>query len=94
MIQTISKWILARRENARLIKLARQAFLAKYPDRYIVKWNIPPQRLPTGDFVVTVCWNDTRPPFRSWWRFTAGTYATTELADDEANALIEIPKWR
>lgn len=94
MIQAIRKWIQARRENRRLIAVARNAFLARYPDRHLVPRGVPPQRLPDGDHVVTVCWDTTLPPHRSWWRIGADTESVEELTLAEAQTLIQIPAWR
>ncbi len=94
MFGFIRNWSRARAENKRLIELTREAFHSKYPDRYMVGWNIRPQRLPTGDAVVTICWSQARPPRRTWWRIPKGTDTATELSGEEAQALVDIPPWR
>lgn len=94
MIERIKDRISDRRECARMVEIAGDAFRAKYPDRYMVEWKISPQHLPSGDYIVTVCWSNTRPPYRTWWRIAAGTEKVTELSRDEAEDLIDIPVWR
>jgi hypothetical protein len=93
MIDFIKKWIERRREYSRLTKIARETFVAKYPDRQL--WSTAVQRTSNGDCIVTIgWWNDWIPPPRTWWQIEKGSERASELPYEVAKELIDIPLLR
>lgn len=76
----------------RLCETAEAAFRAAYPDR---------QPFMVGVFhqddlvaIVQICYGDTRPPQRSWWRVALEGTACRELSHEETQRIKPIPVWR
>lgn len=96
MLTWLTKKLREHREDRQLIEIARNAFRVKYSVRakYLAGWNLKPERLATGDVIVTLCYDGGgKPPRRTWWRIEADHWSAEELEYDEAARLIQIPNW-
>lgn len=92
VIDFIKRSIESHRERSRLADIARNAFVAKYPDRRLLGWRPLCQEIPNGDWIVSLFWwNDRIPPPCCWWRVAKSTSLASELTYQEAKELIDIP---
>jgi len=94
MIAAIKRWLAERKRRGKAIAIAQNAFRRAHPEQKLVPWRIPPVAVDDGVYVVTVCFQMSRPPLRSWWRVRIGAESAEELTREEASKLIRTPIWR
>jgi hypothetical protein len=90
----LKKYFENKKRKNHIIFLARSAFVHSYPDRKIVKWNIPPEQIGRDEFIVTICFDIIRPPGRTWWKINTANEKVRELEYEMVKQIIEIPMWR
>jgi hypothetical protein len=71
-------------------KLAENIFDRNHPDRRrITSWRCRPVKTKNGNFVYTIYYGKTRPPFRSFFKFSLES-EPIEISEEEASTLIRV----
>ena len=96
MLARIQSFLSKRQRDRRMIEAAWSAFTEAYPSRSILRrWQGAPRQGSDGSYVVAVVYDSqTKPPFRTWWRFVSPEQPPEEIPAWIADQTVGVPLWR
>lgn len=96
MISKIRSHLSKRQREHRMIEAAWVAFADAYPSRTILKsWQTRPRQGADGSYVVAVVYeSNTKPPFRTWWRFVHAESPPEEIPGRIADQTVGVRLWK
>jgi len=96
MLAKIQSFLSKRQRDRRMIEAAWSSFTEAYPSRKILTgWQSKPRQGSDGSYVVPVVYDSqTKPPFRTWWRFVSPEQPPEEIPAWIADQTVGVPLWR
>ncbi len=74
--------------------LAEALFDEDHTEKWIASLRGRPLKGKDGSFILTICYGNTRPPRRAFYRFTGDSMVPEAISSEEAQEYIEVPHMR
>ncbi|MGB6220799.1 hypothetical protein [Haloferula sp.] len=84
----------SRTREGRRRSIAEAEFDRQHDEKRISSFRARPRRGKDGSFVVTIYYGNTRPPLRSFYRFSGDSMTPEEITGVEAQNYIDVPQMR